>query len=228
MHIEKDTDRETGGCERSPPNTSSCITMSNVGALPDLEISLNGLTVITGRNDTGKSTILKTIYCMFRPATGFAELRRESAEEILRYVVSDVLGFNSARGKDLDELMELADGIPMDKIPWSHRDGLRLVLEPPSGRMDSDLYGETVGDHIENEFGKQDQFPNQTRTRETRVEIELGGEHCTFELRRGIIYWTGDVRPFPKGLSRKPQRTTSRRCASSSTVRRSSTCSGSR
>ena len=117
MHIEKDTDRETGGCERSPPNTSSCITMSNVGALPDLEISLDGLTVITGRNDTGKSTILKTIYCMFRPATGFAELRRESAEEILRYVVSDVLGFNSARGKDLDELMELADGIPMDKIP---------------------------------------------------------------------------------------------------------------
>ena len=144
MCIEKDTDHRTDGCERAPSNTPLCITMSNVGVLPDLEILLEGLTVITGRNETGKSTILKTIYCMFRPATGFAELRRESAEEILRCVVSDVLGFNSARGKDLDELMELADGIPMDKIPWSHRD-VRLVLEPPSGRMDSDLYGETVG-----------------------------------------------------------------------------------
>ena len=200
MCIEKDADRRTDDCERVPLNTSSCITMSNVGVLPDLEIPLDGLTVITGRNETGKSTILKTIYCMFRPATGFAELRRESAEEILRCVVSDVLGFNSARGKDLDELMELADGIPMNKIPWSHRDGLRLVLEPPSRRMDSDLYGETVGYHIGNEFGKQDQFPNQTRASETRVEIDLNDEHCTFELRRGIIYWTGDVRPFPKVL----------------------------
>lgn len=200
MHIEKDTDHGIGGCEKNPPNTSSCIMMSNVGALPDLEIPLDGLTVITGRNDTGKSTILKTIYCMIRPATGFAELRRESAEEILRCVVSDVLGFNSARGKDLDELMELADGIPADKIPWSHRDNLRLVLEPPSGRLDSGLYGETVGYHIGNEFGKLDQFPNQTRARETKVEIELGDEHCTFVLKRGLIDWTGDIRPFPKVL----------------------------
>lgn len=122
MCIDKDTDHRTDDCERAPLNTSSCIKMSNVGVLPDLEIPLEGLTVITGRNDTGKSTILKTIYCMMRPATGFAELKRESAEEILRCVVSDVLGFNSARGKDLDELMELADGIPTDKVPQSYRD----------------------------------------------------------------------------------------------------------
>lgn len=28
----------------------------------------------------------------------------------------------------------------------------------------------------------------------------MSGEHCTFELRRGLIDWTGDIRPFPKVL----------------------------
>ncbi len=37
------------------------ISMSNVGALPDITIRADGITVLYGPNDTGKSTVLKAI-----------------------------------------------------------------------------------------------------------------------------------------------------------------------
>ena len=62
------------------------IRLSNVGALPDVEVPFDGLTVITGINGTGKSTVLKTIYCMFRPSLGFMDMKKESAVKVLRKI----------------------------------------------------------------------------------------------------------------------------------------------
>lgn len=38
------------------------LVLKNIGLFKDLSISLNGLTVITGENDTGKSTIGKALF----------------------------------------------------------------------------------------------------------------------------------------------------------------------
>ena len=187
-------------CSETCTSTTAMVRMSNVGVLPDVEIPLDGLTVVTGNNNTGKSTLLKAIYCMIRPATGFKELKRESAALILRYIATDVLGFNSAKDKNLDELMELVDGIPEERVPRSHRDQLRLIRESISFGLDCELYGETVAHHIEIEFGELDQFQNQTCARKTQVEIDMDGNRYAFGLRRGRIDCEGDTGPFPDVL----------------------------
>ncbi|KPA11805.1 ABC transporter ATP-binding protein, partial [Candidatus Magnetomorum sp. HK-1] len=40
--------------------------IENIGLIQKAEINLNGLTVITGKNDTGKSTIGKILFCMIK------------------------------------------------------------------------------------------------------------------------------------------------------------------
>jgi len=42
------------------------LTLKNVGMLKEAEINLNGLTLIAGENDTGKSTVLKTMFCIVK------------------------------------------------------------------------------------------------------------------------------------------------------------------
>jgi len=41
------------------------LRMSNVGRLKPVEVKIDGLTVICGNNNTGKSTIGKTLFCIF-------------------------------------------------------------------------------------------------------------------------------------------------------------------
>ncbi len=41
------------------------LELSNVGKLNSVDIELNGITVVAGENDTGKSTIGKMLYCIF-------------------------------------------------------------------------------------------------------------------------------------------------------------------
>ena len=41
------------------------LTINNIGKLKNAEVEINGITVITGENDTGKSTISKSLYAVF-------------------------------------------------------------------------------------------------------------------------------------------------------------------
>lgn len=42
------------------------LKLKNVGRLKPAEVKIDGLTVICGNNNTGKSTIGKTMYCILR------------------------------------------------------------------------------------------------------------------------------------------------------------------
>lgn len=41
------------------------IRLQNIGKFTEAEIELKGITVVTGANNTGKSTMGKALYCIF-------------------------------------------------------------------------------------------------------------------------------------------------------------------
>ncbi len=47
------------------------LSIKNVGKLKEADVEINGITVITGENDTGKSTVGKVLWSVFN---GFYEI----------------------------------------------------------------------------------------------------------------------------------------------------------
>lgn len=72
----------------------------------------DGLTIITGLNGTGKSTLLKSIYCTLSPAQGFEASKVEDSIFELRNIIQNNLGIG-AYGLDfgVDKLLERARSI---------------------------------------------------------------------------------------------------------------------
>ena len=174
------------------------IRLSNVGALPDVEVPFDGLTVITGINGTGKSTVLKTIYCMFRPSLGFMDMKKESAVKVLRKIAEDKLEFNAVRGKEsLEELLDLVEGIPAKKLDDNDRTLIRLVKDSLDGGNDRELYAETVGNEIVCEFGERDQIRNQRNGKKARIEIECSEGTCSCTVYGDDVDWTGEAAKMP-------------------------------
>lgn len=174
------------------------IRLSNVGALPDVEVPFDGLTVITGINGTGKSTVLKTIYCMFRPSLGFMDMKKESAVKVLRKIAEDKMEFNAVRGKEsLEELLDLIEGIPAKKLDDNDRTLIRLVKDSLDGGNDRELYAETVGNEIVCEFGERDQIRNQRNGKKARIEIECSEGTCSCTVYGGDVDWTGEAAKMP-------------------------------
>lgn len=49
------------------------IKLENIGIVKNSSIELNGLTVITGKNNSGKSTVGKTLYALFDAVSNISE-----------------------------------------------------------------------------------------------------------------------------------------------------------
>ena len=41
------------------------LTLRNIGKIDEASITINGITIIAGENNTGKSTVGKALYCIF-------------------------------------------------------------------------------------------------------------------------------------------------------------------
>lgn len=49
------------------------IKLENIGIVKNSSIALNGLTVITGKNNSGKSTVGKTLYALLDSVSNLSE-----------------------------------------------------------------------------------------------------------------------------------------------------------
>ena len=58
------------------------LKLENVGKIRSANIDLNGITVIAGENNTGKSTIGKMLFCVFH---AFYKIEEQIREE--RYII---------------------------------------------------------------------------------------------------------------------------------------------
>lgn len=54
------------------------IKISNIGKIKEAEVTINGITVIAGENNTGKSTVGKALYAMFN---SFVDVKQRVNEE---------------------------------------------------------------------------------------------------------------------------------------------------
>ena len=67
------------------------INIKNVGIVKEASVKLNGLTVIAGENDTGKSTVGKLIFAIVKAASRYEQDLKESPRETKRYWAKFVL-----------------------------------------------------------------------------------------------------------------------------------------
>ena len=77
------------------------IELENIGMLKKASVKIDGLTVIAGENDTGKSTVGKVLFCIIKAIStykDFRELKVDRIEDIL-----DELFFTTRRGMNLTD-----------------------------------------------------------------------------------------------------------------------------
>ena len=172
--------------------------LSNIGALPDLEMHADGLTIITGLNGTGKSTLLKSIYCMLSPAQGFEASKVDDSIFELRNIIQNNLGIG-AYGLDfgVDKLLERARSIPKERLKESEERKLRYVEELLDGKRDVELYSSRVGDAVNSEFGSLTQAINLRTKGDALVEISDDSGISRCRLTQDGTAWEGRVNGFP-------------------------------
>ena len=59
------------------------LKIENIGIIKECEIELDKITVIAGENDTGKSTIGKTLFGLIKSFREFNNFRFENLKEVI-------------------------------------------------------------------------------------------------------------------------------------------------
>lgn len=84
------------------------VNMKNIGSIQEAEIELNGLTVIAGENDTGKSTVGKTMFAVIRALNKYKHEFDNDLGQYLTDKASD-LYFNLRRRVDFEKNPDIRD-----------------------------------------------------------------------------------------------------------------------
>ena len=66
------------------------IKISNIGKIKEADVTINGITVIAGENNTGKSTVGKALYAMFN---SFVDVKQRVDEERIGSLRRTLNGF---------------------------------------------------------------------------------------------------------------------------------------
>ena len=67
------------------------IQLHNIGVIQDASIKLDGLTVITGKNETGKTTVGKALYALIDATSDLAEKMKEDREMYVRKQLEELV-----------------------------------------------------------------------------------------------------------------------------------------
>ncbi len=92
------------------------LKIQNIGMISNADILLDGLTVIAGENDTGKSTVGKILFCLIKSVSRYQEDFSESKEQKIEDIL-DKLYFHIRRTvqiKDKEDLNRLRSFFSLD------------------------------------------------------------------------------------------------------------------
>lgn len=84
------------------------IRVKNFGTISEADVSIGGLTVITGENDTGKSTIGKILFSMVKAISRYEEDLEEDKEERITSLVEKIY-FNLRRRVNITSSPEIRE-----------------------------------------------------------------------------------------------------------------------
>lgn len=174
------------------------LKMSNVGRLKPVEVKIDGLTVICGNNNTGKSTIGKTLYCIFDTFYRIEEkILKEKRNLILRYLnmqlpdrgtrysnyliepIVELLEKNTSAKKDIrqmvDNVLRRAD-VEKTQVPISEIvDEIQKIILVDKGEAVANLLKRNLEEEFEGQFGNV----NHSR-KKTSVDLEIKDRHISF------------------------------------------------
>ena len=117
--------------------------IENIGKLKSADVTLDGITVIAGKNNTGKSTVGKTLYCIFNSLHNIDEKIKRDRREYIAEAVLSSLGLKIPflfHTKNYKQLTILLDNI-VNEIKNNHSDAVgKLLINITS------LYGDKLED----------------------------------------------------------------------------------
>ena len=81
--------------------------VKNIGKITEAKVEIKGITVIGGENNTGKSTVGKSLFSMFNSFYAIQQQIREerllSIENVLRLIYRNFYFYDSEQIKDIDD-----------------------------------------------------------------------------------------------------------------------------
>ena len=105
------------------------LIIKNIGKLKNAEVEINGITVITGENNTGKSTISKTLFSLFY---GFYDLDKKISMRKIGDIENIFLRFvRNMNSENLKKIINISDKIEK-KVNYNKDEISRLLQENES------------------------------------------------------------------------------------------------
>ncbi len=170
------------------------IKLENIGMLESADVKIDGLTVIAGENDTGKSTLGKALFAIVKSDNIGRKTSFKPPKEILATRLNLVFDGNIS----LDGSIELLDGQPKE-IAYAHIVNKNFVKEFRQGRNDKNRqFFDATFVQSPIVFDLMDFFDSVNRLKD-RQKMEFGLE---FNISYPYIFWDlydkiSSKNPFP-------------------------------
>lgn len=124
------------------------LTLKNIGKFRNAEIEINGITVIAGENNTGKSTIGKVLFTIFNSFYNLEEkIKQEQLESIERFISRQNIDRNSNIYQDnyIDEIL-----LEIDKKDLNVNSIKNILLKDLNLEINDEIY--RIVDNISNKI----------------------------------------------------------------------------
>ena len=174
--------------------------MNGVGVLPDIEIELDGFTVISGLNGSGKSTILKAIYSILDSSSEFDKKKLFEIEEtvlnlVWKYDEDEDLFTPNKTGFSITDTIEILTN--SDKLTNNEKEIIDYVKKLADGNLDDEFHKTILGRIIKSEFGKLSQFKFNGSDSNSTVELTYLGKKRTLTVSYNDLSWDGEYKDLP-------------------------------
>ena len=106
------------------------LTLKNIGKIGAASVEINGITVIAGENNTGKSTVGKALYCLFRAFHNINDkIKEERSLSVYRTISNPLRNRRTSTGAGLGNFRKIAEELCKDRIKYmENTDELRRKM----------------------------------------------------------------------------------------------------
>ncbi len=177
------------------------ISLEGVGALPNISMRADGITVISGLNNTGKSTILKAIYSVLSPSADFdllKDIQIADAFRIIRLKYDGTSQRIDVQDQDFEDVTTLIKQLDAIHAEDKDREIIEYVKRLHNGEEDSDFYDNLVRRTIVSEFDEIEQFKNIGIQIPAKISFEEGLDlTCTVDEEVSV---STNIRAIPRTI----------------------------